>query len=130
MLWDWKAEPADCYLWWANRDSSFKETTIELLYMQAKQPTFTWISNHLWLDKKKKKKKKTSGEPSERENEMWQRSCVNWIPFIATLKERKKQEVTSKMPNLKVLKWCKCVLRIEYQKYRTMESERCWECNL
>ena len=53
-------------------------------------------SNHPWLDKKQ-----VVCQTNER-NEMWQWSCVNWIPFIATPKERKKQEVARKMVNLKV----------------------------
>ena len=36
-------------------------------------------------------------------------------------KERKKQEVMSKIAYLKVQKWRKCVLHVEYQNYRKTE---------
>ena len=58
-----------------------KRQRVVLLYMQAERPTFTW--NRPRLDKKH-----VVSRTNER-NEMWQRSCVNWIPFIATPKGRK-----------------------------------------
>ena len=69
-------------------------------------------SNCPWLDKKQVVSWTNEG------NEMWQRSCVEWIPFITTLKERKKQEVMSKMAYLKVPNERECVLRVECRKYR------------
>ena len=51
-------------------------------------------SNHPLLDKKQ-----VVSWTNER-NEMWQRSCENWIPSIATPKE--KLEMTSKMAYLKI----------------------------
>ena len=83
-------------------------------------------SSRPWLDKKQ-----VVSQTNER-NEMWQWSCVNWIPFIATSKERKKQEVMSKMAYLKVQNECKCVLRVECWNYRkkTPKHECPWGCNL
>ena len=86
-------------------------------------------SNRTRLDKKQ-----VASQMNER-NEMWQRSCVDWIPFIATPKgkkeERKKQEVTSEMAYLKGQNECECVLRVECRKYRKKRKhERSWECNL
>ena len=69
-------------------------------------------SNCHWLDKKQ-----VVGWTNKR-NEMWQWSYVNWIPFIATPKERKKQEMMSKMAYLKFRNESKSDLHVEYQKYR------------
>ena len=69
-------------------------------------------SNHLLLDKKQ-----MVSQPNER-NEMWQRSCVNWIPFIATPKERSKKW-WAKWPTSNDYE---CVLRVEYQKHRKNQA--------
>ena len=44
--------------------------------------------------------------------------------------ERKKQEVMSKMADLKVRKWCECILCVEHWKYRKQKCEHRWEYNL
>ena len=64
---------------------------------------------------------KTGGEPSEWEK--WNvitKLCE--LNFFHSNTKRKKQEVTSKMAYLKVWKWCECVLRVEYWKYRKTEA--------
>ena len=43
------------------------------------------FSNHPWMDKKQ------AVSRVNKRNEMWQWSCVNWIPFIATPIERNKK---------------------------------------
>ena len=57
--------------------------------MQAEQLMFTWIQQLSLAGQK------TGGEPNEG-NEMWQQSCVDWIPFIATPKGKKKKERSKK----------------------------------
>ena len=73
-------------------------------------------------------------------NEMWQRICVDWIPFIATpkrrkegrkegrKKERKKQEVMSEMVFLKVRMYLACEVSGVQKKQRKHECP--WEWNL
>ena len=56
-----------------------------VLYMQAEQLTFSGSCNCLWLYKKQ-----VVSQMNER-NEIWQWSCVDWNPFIATPEGRRKE---------------------------------------
>ena len=73
------------------------------------------FSNRPQLDKK------TGGEPSEQEKwNVTTKPCE--LNSFHSNTERKKQEVTSKMADLKVWKWRECVSRVEYRKYRKTEA--------
>ena len=77
-------------------------------------------------------KKQVVSRMNER-NEMWQWSCVEWIPFIATPKEREKEARRDKRNCLpqSSKRECECVLYVEFRKYRKKQKhEHPWGCNL
>ena len=96
------------------------ELTWVVIQRHSEQLMFVNLATIPRLDKKQ-----VVSQVNER-NEMWQRSCVELIPFIAAPKEEwKKQEVTREMAYFKVQNKRKCVLRIECQKYR--KKMEAWE---
>ena len=87
-------------------------------------------SNHPQLDKKQ-----VVSQINER-NEMWQHSCVEWFPFIATPKGRKegrkkeRNEWQAKLPTSKF----KTSVNVSYvwsvgSIEKKQKHERLWECN-